>query len=322
MKGSMTLVVAVMTLLNASLLEGQSAGELDEARKDLLEQTIAMMEDRVFPVMTQWREQFESRLSERDLRHLNALRERYALLQRNIDHNMRARKAAWDDGDLRTFVSLRTLLASQFDVRRDLFNDVGRLTTRNLKPYQYLMSRIDSTVEEWRAASMRIFIDWFGTYRSVLAPAMHTPDGDALAQLMAACKNMRLETLDERAGALFLLWDGDDYIPEIRLSGLPDSPLTDLGPDPDMVFLLKNADPNPFTDQTTIHYSIPRSGGTLIQVVDARGTEMQTLRDEPLRAGNHALILPGKKLAAGTYYIRAKGNGFFDAISVRRTTDR
>ncbi|MBR9977774.1 MAG: hypothetical protein KFH87_06755 [Bacteroidetes bacterium] len=322
MKGSMTLVVAVMTLLNATLLNGQSPNELDEARKDLLEQTIAMMEDRVFPVMTQWREQFESRISERDLRHLNTLRERYTLLRENIDHNMRARRAAWQNNDLQTLVSLRSLLKSQFDERRKLLNDVGRITTRNLKHYQYLTSRIDSTVEEWRAASMRIFIDWFGKYRSVLAPAMHTADGESLAQLMAACKNMRLEILDDRAGALFLLWDGEDYTQEIRLSGLPDSPLTDLGPDPARVFFLRSADPNPFTEQTNIHFSIPLSGGTLIKVFDARGTEMNTLLDEPLRTGNHVVILRGEQLVPGTYYIRGQGNGFFDAISVRRSTNR
>ena len=95
----------------------------------------------------------------------------------------------------------------------------ARFTERNEKPFHYLTSRIDSTVEEWRGASMRIFVDWFAKNRNVISTAMNSPARDDLASLMASCKNIQLEELDERAKATFLLWDGKDYLQHIRQHG-------------------------------------------------------------------------------------------------------
>jgi uncharacterized protein YukE len=277
-----------------------------------------MMEARVFPLMRQWKFQFEARLPARELSVLEGLRERYSMLQDNLNHNLAARQSAWERHDYASFTSMRTLLRNQFAERQRIYTEVTRFTEKNDKQFQYLAARIDSTVEEWRGSSMRMFTDWFTKYRSVIALAMNTPARDDLALLMAACRNIRLDRLELMAKLTFVLWDGKDYIERMRQSGFPESPLTDCGLRSEDILFVESASPNPFSTNTSIRFFVPSAGLTTVRVVDANGKTILQLLNEILPTGKTTVAFrANENMPAGTYYVLVEAGKAFDAIPVR-----
>ncbi|MBE0644594.1 MAG: T9SS type A sorting domain-containing protein [Bacteroidetes bacterium] len=317
MKPRPLLLVLFLVCVDIAMLHAQSSQELASAKEALLRDVSAMMEARVFPVMSQWKSQFEARLTDRERATLDALRERNDMLNDILTHNLRARQSAWDKRDYASFTSMRNLLRTNFDDRQKLYSELASFTERNEKPFQYLSSRIDSTVEEWRGASMRIFVDWFAKYRHVISLAMNTAASDDLARLMAACKNIRLEQLDEFAKVTFLLWDGENYLTRIRDRGIPESPLTNDSPKREQVLFVEPATPNPARGNTNIRFLLPTPGLTQARVYNANGQLMRTLLNDTLPIGKHMVTLNAGDLPAGTYYVIVEVAGLFDGVAVR-----
>ncbi|MFA6233419.1 MAG: hypothetical protein WC824_04420 [Bacteroidota bacterium] len=312
------LLLIFVSLADVPALPAQTPQELTVAKEALMQEVIAFMDSRVFPIMKQWKSQLESRLSARERIVLDGMRERYDMIRDNLNNNLQARQLAWEKRDYASFTSMRTLLRNNFEDRQKLFNEVARFTERNEKPFQYLSSRIDSTVEEWRGSSMRLFVDWFTKYRQLISHSMNTPARDDLARMMAACKNIRLEQLDDLAKVTFLLWDGEDYLESMRQNGLPESPLTDCGPKRDEILFVEGASPNPFSSGTTIRFFIVNPGLTRVRIVDAAGKSIQTLLNEELPVGKHQTAFrPSEKLSDGTFFVLVETGSAFDAIPIR-----
>ncbi|MFZ1729785.1 MAG: hypothetical protein WBQ23_06220 [Bacteroidota bacterium] len=318
MKRFYLLLLVLVSTIQGPTLNAQTPQELATAKESLQQDVISLMESRVFPVMKQWKAQFESHLPARELNVLDGLRERHDMIRTNLNNNLRAQKSVWEKHDYAGFTSLRPLLQNGFNERLKVYQDVARFTEKNEKPFKYLETRIDSTVEEWRGSSMRMFVDWFTKYRGVISNAMETPARDELAFLMAACKNIRMEQLDALAKVSFVLWDGDDYTERIRQSGFPESPLTDCGPKREAILLLESATPNPFSTNATIRFFLPTAGQTLVRVVDGNGKTIQRLLHDYLPIGKHIATLQSTEgMSPGTYYVLIESGKMFDAIPVR-----
>jgi hypothetical protein len=68
--------------------------------------------------------------------------------------------------------------------------------------------------------------------------------------------------------------------------------------------------PNPFSEGTTITYSVPAAGAVTIAIFDAGGREIARPVDGEQSAGRHEVRLDGSKLgASGTYICRMSWNG-------------
>ncbi|MQY70975.1 T9SS type A sorting domain-containing protein, partial [bacterium] len=73
--------------------------------------------------------------------------------------------------------------------------------------------------------------------------------------------------------------------------------------------LVFEADPNPFAEQTSIRYSLPKASDVHIAVYDPLGRKVRTLLDSPQSPGAHTLTWDGKDdagepLSAGVYFLR------------------
>lgn len=313
------LILASVLCSSAQSLHSQSAHEIAAARKALLGEVVSLMRARVLPVMQEWKSQFDAQLTPRDRGALEALRERHGMLQDNLRNNLRARRMMWDKRDHRGFVSIRGLLQTNYQDRQKLVSEAARVADRNGKAYTLLTARIDSAAEEWRGAAMRVFVDWFTKHRGVISPAMNTPHREELARLMATCKNIGLDRLQDRAKAAFLLWDGEDFTAEIFQIGLPESPLFDGTPGSERVIFIESASPNPFPDGTQVRFLLTEPGTTSVRVLNAQGREIRVLMQEDLPVGKHLATFDGSGLPAGQYYILVESLEAFDAISVRLT---
>jgi outer membrane protein assembly factor BamB len=72
--------------------------------------------------------------------------------------------------------------------------------------------------------------------------------------------------------------------------------------------------PNPFNSSTTISYSLPEAGHTIISVLSVSGQKVATLLDEYKEAGTHSVQFDGNNLASGVYFYRMESPGYSGAL--------
>lgn len=82
-------------------------------------------------------------------------------------------------------------------------------------------------------------------------------------------------------------------------------------------FALRSNVPNPFRNQTTIHYDLPQPGPVRLAVYDALGRRVAVLVDEAQTAGRKQIDLDGGQLASGVYLLRLEAGG---RVAHRRIT--
>ncbi len=71
-------------------------------------------------------------------------------------------------------------------------------------------------------------------------------------------------------------------------------------------FRLEQNHPNPFTDQTTIAFSIPSAEHVLLELYDSTGRRVRTLADHSFEQGTHRVGLESGELTPGLYSYRLK----------------
>ncbi|MBD1397751.1 S8 family serine peptidase [Pontibacter sp. JH31] len=64
--------------------------------------------------------------------------------------------------------------------------------------------------------------------------------------------------------------------------------------------------PNPFSEKTTIRYSVEQAGPVLVEVYDVLGKKVRTLVSESKAAGDHSVDFRAENLPSGTYIYRVE----------------
>lgn len=70
--------------------------------------------------------------------------------------------------------------------------------------------------------------------------------------------------------------------------------------------------PNPFNQTTVINFKIPVSGEVKIVLYDIKGSEVRTLVNEDVQAGEYHVRFDAGELTSGVYFYRIEVNGFVD----------
>lgn len=83
------------------------------------------------------------------------------------------------------------------------------------------------------------------------------------------------------------------------------------------------AAPNPFSERTTLRFTLPVPATVEVAVYDALGRRVRRLADGTRGAGPHVLAWDGRddagrRLAAGVYLLRVRAGGFSEAVPVVR----
>jgi pullulanase/glycogen debranching enzyme len=73
--------------------------------------------------------------------------------------------------------------------------------------------------------------------------------------------------------------------------------------------------PNPFGEQTTIHFTLPEASEVTVSVFDIAGRKVATLVNQSLVAGTHDVQWNGRadsgqRLASGVYFYRIEAGDF------------
>jgi hypothetical protein len=70
--------------------------------------------------------------------------------------------------------------------------------------------------------------------------------------------------------------------------------------------------PNPFNPETSISFSIPKKGLTILKIYDIMGREVKILMNEVKEAGDHIIKFSAENLSSGVYFYKIKCDDFVD----------
>ena len=75
-------------------------------------------------------------------------------------------------------------------------------------------------------------------------------------------------------------------------------------------YALQQNYPNPFNKNTTIQYSVPRSGWVKLTLFDINGRQVKVLVQRMQEKGTHSIELNGAGVSRGTYYYKMETSHF------------
>jgi hypothetical protein len=75
-------------------------------------------------------------------------------------------------------------------------------------------------------------------------------------------------------------------------------------------FALDDIYPNPFNQQATIRFTLPRAVAVRFELFDVTGRLSATLLERELGPGAHTLAVSGAELASGIYFVRMTADTF------------
>ncbi len=76
-------------------------------------------------------------------------------------------------------------------------------------------------------------------------------------------------------------------------------------------FNLEQNHPNPFSNYTEIHYSIPHACDVVIDICNAQGIKVRSIEFKDLASGHYSIQIPGETVDAGIYYYSMRAGSFF-----------
>ncbi|GBE30492.1 hypothetical protein BMS3Bbin04_01527 [bacterium BMS3Bbin04] len=96
----------------------------------------------------------------------------------------------------------------------------------------------------------------------------------------------------------------DDYIDTTFILVIGTTDVDENQSGQPMTYSLAPVYPNPFNAQTTINFTLPTPGNTVVALFDVNGRQIATLADGFFQSGNHQLTLSADDFASGTYFLR------------------
>jgi hypothetical protein len=147
----------------------------------------------------------------------------------------------------------------------------------------------------------------YGDFVSRRIWALHYVDGEVLAHDLLATSPSSISSFGEdEEGELFIVGlDGTIYV----LDAPEPEEVTVVEQAIDKVpqsFELRQNRPNPFNAQTTVSFSLPRDGHSILELFDLGGRRAMTPIRAWRRAGHYELTLDFTHLASGSYLLQLR----------------
>ncbi len=75
-------------------------------------------------------------------------------------------------------------------------------------------------------------------------------------------------------------------------------------------YILNQNYPNPFNPSTVISFALPKSENVTLKIYNILGSEVATVLNKTLNAGNHKIEFDASNLSSGTYFYKIKAGSF------------
>ena len=176
-------------------------------------------------------------------------------------------------------------------------------------------SEITETEQEWDASANNGQGDWANLDQSITTLS---DDGPVLivsqewddGQSVWVNEDQSTVEYDDRGlpvWNLFEIWDGAAWMNENLLTMTYGEFETPTAAETDGIasgYELGTSYPNPFSESTTIRFTLPEPAHVSLEVFDMLGRRVQTLVATTLSTGDHAVTLDARNLPGGLYFLR------------------
>lgn len=260
------------------------------------------MQEHMFPVLLQWKQELDALLAPEDLEQLNQLRARAAELRAQKNSIHEALRAAREENTMPTRDEIRDQFAELREQRHKLMEDLRPLAEKYEEQLQALHEQHRPTLEAWKKElkeqrQQRLSDDNKGAER----PQGRHPR-------CSAKRGYR----NHHRGAQFLLWDGSPFVEQSE--SLPSAPTNEYnkatGEQASATPVLVQLSPNPAAAQVALQFSLPQAGATTLTVYDIQGNVVATpLQKQYFQAGVHNVEIATKTLPSGVYSYTLENNG-------------
>jgi|APEBP8051072266_1049373.scaffolds.fasta_scaffold03198_4 hypothetical protein len=296
-------VITLCSIYTIPTLSAHNAADKEkreQARKEMKSMFAEFAKKEILPSMRQWKSNLDAAMSSEDLATLNTLRKKAKQMRESTQTTANAMRRAWKDEDYEALKKYREQLDNAKDDRIRLALDCKPLAKKYSAVLEKIGEDAKSKAPQWREKGKELVRQWMEKY-----------DIKADGNILDGMKK-RFGFLGQgdgkKAALRFMLWDGsEDFINEDK------EPLQrkehnrrDNREDEDEDDIFGYAQPNPFSESTSIVVNIPKEEHVTIDVFDAKGEKLSTLLDSSLPPGLHSIPFTPETMTNGqcTFIIR------------------
>lgn len=270
----------------------------------------------ILPDMKAWKTKLDNSMSAADLAELNGYRAEAKKLKSQMFDQMSQFRGKMKGADSATKAQFRATRMQFRDQFMNLAKEVKPLCAKYKTTLQAIGTEAKPLMKTWREDIEKIVEKY-----AVNTPGQNNgvfkgkgPRGMMGGPGMLGGPGMMGAHGKKAMAVRFMLWDGTDIMPNGEMGQLQEPSalmgVNDLGSaDNEMI-----AYPNPFNNQTTIQFVLPKTTNVNISIFDDKGNLVKSFNGQ-MNAGENSYVFDGtgnnnQKLPAGTFLYKISSDGY------------
>jgi hypothetical protein len=300
MKNSKKNFVAIFAVAMIALISIAYSNERPNREQfdDLRDQIKEYADQNIIPKLTEWKAQFDAKLSSEDLSKLNSLRAQAEEHRQNTKSQIRQHLQD-GSGEGRNRQDRRKDRQQNREVMENIFDQLEPIAEKYEKDIDAIAEKAEPFRDKWQEDIRNIHDTWMEQHEDELKQGKGRRGGRGMRGMGGGFMGMGL--CPEGDNYRFLLWDGSQEGFEndnsFGAGFKSESGKYDRG---------SRNHPNPFSDNTTISFYLPKDENVQLYVFDSDGKLVQTLCNEELSAGEHSFEFKPQDNASGTFFYNLK----------------
>jgi len=252
----------------------------------------------IIPKLTEWKAEFDAKLSSDDLTKLNSLRAQASEHRQNAKSQIRQHLQD-GSGEGRNRQDRRKDRQQNREVMENIFDQLEPIADKYEKDIDAIAEKAEPFRDKWQQDIRNIQDKFMEDHKDELNEGRGSRGGRGMKNMGGGFMGMGL--CPDGDNYRFLLWDGSK-------EGFENDNSFGSG------FQSENGKfdsgsrnhPNPFSDNTTISFYLPKDEKVQLHVFDNDGKLVQTLCDKELSAGDHSFEFKPRNNASGTFIYNLK----------------
>ncbi len=295
-------LIAVISI--AYSFEKPNRGQSDELRNDVKQYA----KENILPKLSEWKAEIDAKLNGDDLTKLNSLRAQ--MRQHRLESRDQMKQRLQDgSGQGKDRQERRNARQEHRDEMKEIRNQVKPIADKYEKDLDALAEKAKPYVDKWQEDIKTIRDNWREEHQDEFENRKGNRSGregrgNRGMNQMGNAGMMRFGMCPEGDHYRFLLWDGStesfENDNDIFGKGM-NSNSNNRNNDN-----LNRSHPNPFTDNTSISFYLPKDEKVQLHVFNSDGKLVQTLCNQKLSAGDHTYEFKPENDASGTYIYNLK----------------
>lgn len=286
--------VAMIAIISiAYSYERPNREQFDELRNQIKEYA----DQNIKPKLTEWKAEFDAKLNSDDLTKLNSLRAQAAEHRQNAKSQIRQHLQD-GSGEGRNRKDRRNDRQQNREVMQNIFDQLKPIAEKYEKDIDAIADKAEPFRDKWQDDIGNIRDTWMEQHEDEMGQGKGRRGGRGMRN---AGGFMGMGLCLDGDNYRFLLWDGSaEGFENDNSFG------SGFGSESGRYDKVSKNHPNPFSDNTTISFNLPKDEKVQLHVFDSDGKLIQTLCNQELSAGDHSFEFKPNSGASGTFIYNLK----------------